>query len=1205
MIFKKTMYCFLVFIIIFLSITTVSASNSNDTVLNSTNEINSTYSTTDNNITSNTTNNSNTEIDEQNTTDNITNSSITNTSESIDTLNSSSTKNIVSSTTNVTYDTGNETAITKNVTCTSEGLPDIEALGDDYQWADENGTYTITSEEILRVMQLDSYCQQIYGYVPKYTFFRAEGSNTKYVISREKWNVIARALNAYHVNQGFTSVNPPYAITVNLSGQISYYPVYYDAQEYINGHQYTCGPTAMSMISQALNCYSSERKLSSVYKTTASAGTIESNIYTYSPSVNMKVTNITNSKSSVISALQSGAMVFWHISGHYMCIIGYNSNTDKFLCLNPSGPSHNIDAVQWATWTEVLSTDKSLSSSGFMKVTPYYNLTNQIKTQVKYYYYNMGGKYITPNNNEDPSRELTGVTYKYYKNATITASNINIDVNQTTIINASIIASDNTVPTGNVTITINGKNYTTTVNSDGSIKLSYKFTSYGTYSVIIKYNGNSTCTSTSKTITVVVEVPQTSTVSSYTELYNRIEAIKSQNKTRNYTINLVDGNYKITNTINWGNTTHKTTNITINGNNVSIYGSEQKQFMRIYSGYSVTLNNINIINAYASNGGAIYNGGNLTISYSLIENAKAINGSAIYNYGYINITNSNFTSNNATRGGVIYTSSTGKTYITSSKFTQNTATEGAVIYNNGITVINNSNLTSNMGTYGGVIYNKGKLNISSSNLTSNKAQSGGVIYNYNHGNITATRNNYTKNYAYYGGVVYNYKNSYITIRNSIFNNNTATNAEIVRNNNATATLTNNTITYITQSNINVNSNNGVLTTSNNTYNRLYKLTATLNMATEMFLVSSSGTLTGNITDSDGKLVTDTLTVTISINQNKIKTITTTNGKINTTINLSNHSSGVYNITTTLDESSNYTSSTDKTLLIKNMTNTIIVSSVSAYNGDTRILTAYITDSNGYRATNGSATFKLNHNSLKSNGTSIKVNITNGIAQYTYTIPDYSAKNYTLTAVANVNNIRIENSTTLTILKSNPVLSTGTEMFVIGSSANLVGEILNSNGSTVTRDTKVAVKINGKTIATSRVINGQMNISLDLSNYTSGVYTINIILGENGCYNTAYYNITLIKDMKNTLIVMPVNSAVVGQTSLLTAYITDSSGHRQTNGTVTYKIGNSTISTTTINNGIAQLSYTIPVYAIGTYNLTAIAKTGNNTITNSTTLKVVG
>ena len=48
-------------------------------------------------------------------------------------------------------------------------------------------------------MKLDSYCQQVYGYVPKYTFFRKEGSNVKYVISREKWNVIARSLNAYHV----------------------------------------------------------------------------------------------------------------------------------------------------------------------------------------------------------------------------------------------------------------------------------------------------------------------------------------------------------------------------------------------------------------------------------------------------------------------------------------------------------------------------------------------------------------------------------------------------------------------------------------------------------------------------------------------------------------------------------------------------------------------------------------------------------------------------------------------------------------------------------------------------------------------------------------------------------------------------------------------------------------------------------------------
>ena len=299
-------------------------------------------------------------------------------------------------------DTGCELAIITKIPC-KNGKPDLSKLDDTYKYADENRAYTITSSEILRVMKLDSYSQQIYGFVPKYTFFREESSNIKYIISREKWNVIARALNEYHVKKGFYAVNPPYKLVVNLTGKIRYYPVYYDSQEWINGYQYTCGPTSMSMISQALNCYSSERKLSGIYKTTSYDGTSESDIIKYSPSVHMKLTNIANTKTSLINALQSGSMILWHIKGHYMCIIGYNLQSDRFLCLNPSGPSHNINAVQWATWTQIKNTDRALKDNGFMKVTPTWTMTTQQKQYTQNYYNNMGGKYTTPCNFEYPN----------------------------------------------------------------------------------------------------------------------------------------------------------------------------------------------------------------------------------------------------------------------------------------------------------------------------------------------------------------------------------------------------------------------------------------------------------------------------------------------------------------------------------------------------------------------------------------------------------------------------------------------------------------------------------------------------------------------------------------------------------------------------------------------------------------------------------
>ena len=322
-------------------------------------------------------------------------------------VNVSDTINVLNQTVK-SYDSGNEIVLKKIITTNEK--PDVEALGDDYQYVDDDGTYTITSSEILRVQRLDSLCQQIYGFMPKYTFFREEGSNIKYVIERSKWNVISRALNKYHVNKGFTAVNPPHALRITLKDKIRYYPVYYDSQEVIGGVRYTCGPTAMSMISQGLNKYNSERKLSNVYKTTRSEGTYESNIIKYSPSVNMTLIDIPDSKSAVISSIQSGAMVLWHIRGHYMNVIGYNSTNDKFLCLNPSGPSHNIEAVQWASWNTMMKTDRPLKGYGFMKVVPKWYITSSLNSQVKNYYMNMGGKYTTPNNSEKLNTE-DAVTY--------------------------------------------------------------------------------------------------------------------------------------------------------------------------------------------------------------------------------------------------------------------------------------------------------------------------------------------------------------------------------------------------------------------------------------------------------------------------------------------------------------------------------------------------------------------------------------------------------------------------------------------------------------------------------------------------------------------------------------------------------------------------------------------------------------------------
>ena len=82
-----------------------------------------------------------------------------------------------------------------------------------------------------------------------------------------------------------------------------------------------------------------------------------------------------------------------------------NDSCLQFFCLNPSGPSHNIEAVLWASWNTMMKTASRLKGYGFMKVVPKWYITSSLNSQVKNYYMNMGGKYNTPNNSEKLNTE--------------------------------------------------------------------------------------------------------------------------------------------------------------------------------------------------------------------------------------------------------------------------------------------------------------------------------------------------------------------------------------------------------------------------------------------------------------------------------------------------------------------------------------------------------------------------------------------------------------------------------------------------------------------------------------------------------------------------------------------------------------------------------------------------------------------------------
>ena len=202
-------------------------------------------------------------------------------------------------------------------------------------------------------------------------------------------------------------------------------------------------------------------------------------------------------------------------------------------------------------------------------------------------------------------------------------------------------------------------------------------------------------------------------VAEYTDLVRTInDAIT--NEYESYVINLLPGDYTVTESINWENSA--TRNIIINGNGNIINGNNKYSFIKIAANHNLTLNNISITNCKNQNVGAIVNNGTLTITNSTLNNNT---GSGYVEYGLH-------------KGGI-----------------------GGAIYNNGTLTITNSNLNNNQAREGGAIYNNGTLTITNSNLNNNNATEnggGGAIYGY-YVNLTITNSNLNNNNAEIGGAI--------------------------------------------------------------------------------------------------------------------------------------------------------------------------------------------------------------------------------------------------------------------------------------------------------------------------------------------------------------------------------------------------------------------------------------------------------------------
>ena len=274
----------------------------------------------------------------------------------------------------------------------SDGTPNINAMVN-VKWANENGTYTLTRAQYDEVIQRDSYCLYLNNALSKYTFFQIKGdTKTYYIIAREKWNVIEKAINTYKVLQN--TMTGPSEITVNLAGKSYTYAEVRDQQN----TGYTCGPTSVSACTQVLRNYVNEALLAKLAGSTATAGSSSRGLKKAVESCNMSATIYY--KSSFNTALnelaKGGCALVFHTWSHYVAILDISADKTKVLVCNPSGTynegSHGIP-TKWLSVSYMKTCFNNYDTSGLI-IKLNYALTNTQKTRYNQWFKNMGGAFI-------------------------------------------------------------------------------------------------------------------------------------------------------------------------------------------------------------------------------------------------------------------------------------------------------------------------------------------------------------------------------------------------------------------------------------------------------------------------------------------------------------------------------------------------------------------------------------------------------------------------------------------------------------------------------------------------------------------------------------------------------------------------------------------------------------------------------------------
>ncbi len=574
-----------------------------------------------------------------------------------------------------------------------------------------------------------------------------------------------------------------------------------------------------------------------------------------------------------------------------------------------------------------------------------------------------------------------------------------------------------------------------------------------------------------------------------------------------------------------------------------ISGSDSSRIFVIDNNVNFILKNLTLANGKSNYGGAILNQGHTTVDNSAFTQCKTYyayqgGGSAIANTddGTLIVSNTDFLNNDASLS----------------------STAGGTIYTNGTLTVNNCSFIANIAYSGGCVFSyAGTINIDNSNFINNTARNGGgVLTLYGADN---------KAQIHFCSFVGNKANTVTTtnnidnrLQNSINVNSCWWGSNAGPNGIAGPYTADNWI-YMVLSSDKSSIKYGTTTTVTADFNNLYNQT------------------TGTVTKLDPTVnhIPDGLIVDFATDLGQITTPgTTQDGLASAVFTGSQIGTATVNAT-----SGDQTPTT--TINVTPISTTTKVDNVTGYPGQTIHLTAHVNDENGDAVNGGYVIFTFNDQS-------IKVQVVNGIATQTWTIPSsWNSGTYTLDASYDGTGTIYGDSSavgTFMVSKIPTSISAPDATGEVGDKVAIKAHLEDMFGKAIAGKT-VYFNINSNLLMGTTDNNGDVTVYYTI-NQNPGIYDIIITFYGNPQYATSRYIAKLTVNKTSTTITVPDVKGVNGDHVDLQATLKDKNGNPIAGKDIVFYVNGSKVgSATTNSNGVAIFNYQINE-VVGDYTITA-------------------